>query len=281
MRIRELMTRNVAVVREWDELGLSSDLMRFRRFRHLPVTDAKGRVIGIISRMDLVEQAGRPGNPRLIPAYDVMKRPPITIRADTPLEEAAALMQRERIHALPVTDEDGVLQGIVTDTDVLSAVARTSAPVRDFTEVRVASVMTGDPITITGEATLSDAAGALLEGGFRHLPVVDTDEKLIGMLSERDLRSAFGTDFIDWTSVEQSRLDEVVTNVMAPDPVVIRASNRLVDVLDVFTDDRIGAVPVLDEEDHLVGILSYVDVLLWLRDHSRTGQPEASASPAP
>ncbi|HEY0839362.1 MAG TPA: CBS domain-containing protein [Vulgatibacter sp.] len=281
MRVVDLMTRNVATVREWDELGLSSDLMRFRRFRHLPVVDARNRVVGIVSRMDLVEQASKPGNPRLIPVYDAMRRPPVTVRADGTIEEAADLMRRHGIHSLPVVDDDGVLEGILTDTDILAAVAGVAAPVRDVGSLLVARVMTSDPITIGADATLGEAAGALLEGGFRHLPVIDQDGRLAGMVSERDLRSAFGTDFIDWTSVEQDRLDEVVTNVMVPSPVVIRASNRLVDILDVFTDERIGAVPVLDDEDRLVGILSYVDVLVWLQKHARAEAVGEPAFPSP
>ena len=278
MRVVDLMTRTVATVREWDELGLSSDLMRFRRFRHLPVVDARDRVVGIISRLDLVEQARRPGNPRLIPVYDAMRRPPVTVPAAASIEEAADLMRRHEIHSLPVVDEDGVLEGILTDSDLLAAVAGVAAPVRDVGSLLVARVMTSDPITIDADATLEEAAGMLLEGGFRHLPVLDADARLVGMLSERDLRSAFGTDFRDWTSVDQDRLDDVIANVMVPDPVVIRAHNRLVDVLDVFTDERIGAVPVLDDEDRLVGILSYVDVLQWLRKHARA---EAAAVPEP
>ncbi|AKU90471.1 CBS domain-containing protein [Vulgatibacter incomptus] len=282
MRIAELMTKNVVTVREWDELGLSSDLMRFRRFRHIPVVDAHQRVVGMLSRMDLVEQASRPGNPRLIPVYDVMHRPPITIAGEARVEEAAELMRKHKVHSVPVTDAEGVLQGIVTDSDVLSAVAGTAMPVRDLSSVPVARVMTPDPITIDTDATLGEAAGALLEGGFRHLPVIDADQKLVGMLSERDLRSAFGTDFLDWTSVEQSRLDDVVTNAMVPDPVIVRARSRLMDVVDVFTDERIGALPVLDEDDRLVGILSYVDVLVWLRDHVRAeGAETAPAQPSP
>jgi len=280
MRVFDLMTRNVATIREWDELGLSSDLMRFRRFRHLPVVDARDRVVGIISRMDLVEQASRPGNPRLIPVYDAMRRPPVTVEATASIEEAAEMMRRFEIHSLPVVDEDGVLEGILTDSDLLAAVAGVAAPVRDVGSLLVARVMTSEPITIGTDATLGEAAGLLLEGGFRHLPVVDEDGRLAGMLSERDLRSAFGTDFLDWTTVEQDRLDDIIANVMVPEPVIIRADNRLVDILDVFTDERIGAVPVLDAEDRLVGILSYVDVLQWLRKHARA-EASATAQPSP
>jgi CBS domain-containing protein len=64
---------------------------------------------------------------------------------------------------------------------------------------------------------------------------------------------------------------------MAPDPVVVRPHNKLGEVLDLFADERIGAVPVVDDEDHLVGILSYVDVLVWLRDASRAQAEQPSA----
>lgn len=56
---------------------------------------------------------------------------------------------------------------------------------------------------------------------------------------------------------------------MVPGALFVRSHNRLVDILDVFTDERIGAVPVLDENDVLVGILSYVDVFRWLREQAK------------
>ncbi len=138
-----------------------------------------------------------------------------------------------------------------------------------FGEVKVSEVMTPDPRTIDIDATLEEAVGLILEGGFRHLPVLDADQRLAGMLSERDLRGALGANLRDWSSLEQSRFEEVITNVMVPGALFVRSHNRLVDILDVFTDERIGAVPVLDENDVLVGILSYVDVFRWLREQAK------------
>lgn len=283
MRVAEVMTRNVYTVREWEELGLSSDLMRFRRFRHLPVVDAHRHVVGMVSRLDLVEQASRPGNPRLLPVYDVMKRPAITIGENAQVEEAASLMRQNRIHSLPVVDRQNRLVGIVTDTDLLGIVAGQLAPKADIATVEVGRLMTVDPITLDSSATIGDAATTMLEGGFRHLPVIDGDGNLAGMISERDLRAHLGTDFIDWSNLEQDRLEEPLSNLASPNPVVVRSHSRLSDVLDVFTDDRIGAVAVLDSEDRLVGILSYVDILVWLRDGARAAAGpmafEAAAEP--
>lgn len=277
MRVADVMTRNVYSVREWEELGLTSDLMRFRRFRHLPVLDSNDRVVGMIARIDLFEEAAKPGSPRLRPVYDVMRRPVFTIGPEASVDEAAERMRDKRIHSLPVVGDDDKLIGIVSDSDLLGVYAGRRLPRSGFGDLPVARLMTPDPITIGTDATLGDAAGALLEGGFRHLPVIDNDLRLAGMISERDLRGELGTDLIDWTTVEESRLDEPVTNVMVPEPLAIRASNRLAEVLDVFSDERIGAVPVLDDEDHLVGILSYVDILVWLRDAARMEEERPAA----
>lgn len=280
MRVADVMTRNVYTVREWEELGLTSDLMRFRRFRHLPVLDSHDRVVGMIARIDVFEKAAEPGSPRLRPVYDVMKRPVHTIGPDAPLEEAVAKMQRERIHSLPVVEDDGRLVGILTDGDLLAAYAGKRLPVSNLAEIPVARLMTPDPITIGTDATLGDAAGAILEGGFRHLPVLDEDLRLAGVVSERDLRALLGTDLIDWTTVEETRLEEPIGNVLVPSPVTVRPETPLADALELFTDERIGALPVLDDDDRLVGILSYVDVLVWLRDVARAQAAEAAA-PAP
>lgn len=280
MRVADVMTRNVYTVREWEELGLTSDLMRFRRFRHLPVLDSHDRVVGMIARIDVFEKAAEPGSPRLRPVYDVMKRPVHTIGPDAPLEEAVAKMQRERIHSLPVVEDDGRLVGILTDGDLLAAYAGKRLPVSNLAEIPVARLMTPDPITIGTDATLGDAAGAILEGSFRHLPVLDEDLRLAGVVSERDLRALLGTDLIDWTTVEETRLEEPIGNVLVPSPVTVRPETPLADALELFTDERIGALPVLDDDDRLVGILSYVDVLVWLRDVARAQAAEAAA-PAP
>lgn len=135
--------------------------------------------------------------------------------------------------------------------------------------LRVEDLMTPDPRTIDIDSDLEEAVGLLLEGGFRHLPVLDASQRLVGMLSERDLRGVLGANLRDWSSLEQSRFNDVITNVMVPGAIFVRAKSRLVDILDVFTDERIGALPVLDEHDVLVGILSYVDILRWLRAQAR------------
>lgn len=192
------------------------------------------------------------------------------------LEQAAERMRASQVSELLVVNDTGAPVGLLRAEDLVAAVAerklvpRLLVETRGFGAVQVSEVMTPDPRTIDIDASLEEAVGLILEGGFRHLPVLDADQRLAGMLSERDLRGALGANLRDWSSLEQSRFEEVITNVMVPGALFVRDYNRLVDILDVFTDERIGAVPVLDENDVLVGILSYVDILHWLRRQARS-----------
>jgi CBS domain-containing protein len=133
-----------------------------------------------------------------------------------------------------------------------------------FLEVPVKLVMTPRPATVGPEDSLGDAAGKMVEGGFRHLPVVDVDGKLVGMLSERDLRARLGTEVERFPDAALDLLSEEVERTMRPDPITISSDATLRDALEILADERIGALPVLDGE-RLVGIVSYLDLLGYLR----------------
>jgi len=148
-----------------------------------------------------------------------------------------------------------------------------------FEDVPVQRVMTGNPVTIDPEATLAEAAQALLQGGFRHLPVVNGMGRPVGMVSERDLRARLGTDLYGFTKATVEALGEPVSGVMTPDPVSVRLGARLGEVIDTFADERVGALLVVDDADRVRGIVSYVDLLLWLREHPWHGGEAAPARP--
>jgi CBS domain-containing protein len=138
--------------------------------------------------------------------------------------------------------------------------------------IPVDEVMTRSPVTLELDATLSDAAEALLAGGFRHLPVVTPDGRLAGMLSERDLRSRLGTEATDFLEGTLEALQEPVAEAMTPDPLFVHVGAPIANVLPIFADEGVGAVPVLDEGDRVVGIVSYVDLIRYIRCHAETAR---------
>jgi CBS domain-containing protein len=109
-----------------------------------------------------------------------MSRDLLTVAPEVPLQEVAKRMVSRDVGAALVT-EGGRLVGIVTERDILRAVARglhEETLVRDF--------MTSDPETMEPDESTQHAAVLMIHGGFRHLPITEGDE-VIGVLSIRDL----------------------------------------------------------------------------------------------
>ena len=102
------------------------------------------------------------------------------------MREAAQLMASEKIGALPVV-KDGRLAGIFTERDAL---VRVLARGLDPDTTRLAEVMTADPVTIDARRPLKHALQMMVDGNFRHVPVVEGGS-VVGMVSARD---ALGVD---------------------------------------------------------------------------------------
>lgn len=143
-------------------------------------------------------------------------------------------------------------------------------------EPKVDHMMTRDPIVITADARLERAAAEMSRASVRHLPVVDPDGRLVGILSDRDLRQTLGTDTHQWYRAAMDSLQETVENVMTADPLALPQGTGLEAALEIFADEGVGAIPIVDEDERVVGMLSYVDVLLWLErrlPHPAAPQP--------
>ncbi len=94
---------------------------------------------------------------------NVMSRPVLTIRADDTAEQATALLSHENVTAAPVIDDAGDLVGIVSEGDLLRArVATAHGEQAETRPAIVADVMTRNPVVLSPEADLSEAAEAML-----------------------------------------------------------------------------------------------------------------------
>ncbi len=121
LTVSDLMVTAVVTVREDETLYEAHADMEMGAFRHLPVLDARGRLVGILSDRDLLRALSR-SEPTTI--GDVMTRAPLTVLADTDAHEAAEIMLDHRIGSLPVVGDDGALIGLITQTDFLDVARR-------------------------------------------------------------------------------------------------------------------------------------------------------------
>lgn len=117
---------------------------------------------------------------------DVMTQASVTESPSDSLKDAAARMWGQQTGSLLVMDGE-TLVGIITERDVMKAVARGA----DVQNTPVSQIMTTSVLTVPGSTTLHEAARHMASRWIRHLPIVDGDGRVIGMVSQRDLVGVF------------------------------------------------------------------------------------------
>ena len=128
--------------------------------------------------------------------------------------------------------------------------------------------MTQEPLTIHQQIPVLEAFDLLREHHFRHLPVVDDDGVLQGMVTDRDLRSASPSTILKGEERQkiQDRVSATpVSLIMSTDFVSLQMISTLDDALMRFTSRTIGALPVVDSRDRVVGIFSLNDMMAAYR----------------
>jgi CBS domain-containing protein len=118
----------------------------------------------------------------------------------------------------------------------------------------IQSGMTDDPMTITGDLTISDARETMRSWGMRHLPVVD-DAGLVGVISDRDILRAFSLHKPGETEVKE---------VMTKSPYKVTPNVSVAEVATVLAENKFGSVIIVDDKNRVLGIFTTIDALRLL-----------------
>ena len=193
MKVRDIMTTKALFdTKETDTLASAAHRMFWARCRHLPVTKGK-QVVGVLSEKDVLtwqaEGHGLDGPNDRVSAG--MSAPPTVAVPDEELAEAAARMIASRIDCLPVVMH-GRLVGMLTTTNLLGRLVTEAFAPAARGDVPAVAVMSPRFLTALSSDPLLEAAETMVANHMRHLPVVDETGHLVGILSERDLRTALG-----------------------------------------------------------------------------------------
>jgi CBS domain-containing protein len=217
-RAREVMNRP-AVTIEQDKLVTDAvNLMLKKQVKRLPVTDADGRLVGILSRLDVFHTILRECTDwrafqkqqiavDLRFVSDIMRRDTSTVLPDTPIEEVIRLIDCNDIQRVCVVDQEGRFLGLISDRDLLAAFSDRSAGIWDFFVSKMSStergrlggdlraqtageVMNTKIVTVQEDAPINEAIRLMLEKAIKRLPVVDEQGKFKGMISRDALMRA-------------------------------------------------------------------------------------------
>lgn len=123
--VSQLMTTDLFTLAPDDLVDLAASVMAWKHIRHVPVEDAEGRLVGLVSHRALLKLLARGTSTQTsqVTVKDIMTLNPLTVTSTTPALEAMDIMRTNRVGCLPVLDE-GRLVGIVTSYDFLDASAR-------------------------------------------------------------------------------------------------------------------------------------------------------------
>jgi acetoin utilization protein AcuB len=135
--------------------------------------------------------------------------------------------------------------------------------------------MTKNVVAVGPEMSIVAAREIMVKNGIRHLPVVVEDDKLVGIVTDRDIRTAMPSAVL-FDAEHAAQLEQLagikVQDIMTSGPVTVSPTQTLEDALLMMEMHKVGAFPVVDEEGRLKGIISVRDLMrafvsvLGLRD---------------
>ena len=210
--VADVMTGEVVSARPEQNLKAAAHRMVERTIKRLPVVDEAGRLIGILSRVDVLRTIGEDyhapdaDKQRAVPGArtvgELMRFDVPSVPADASLGEVLDKVTSTRLNRAIVVDRDGRVLGIVTDADLLARLdpggdtgvfealtGRGKASPK--TTLKARDLMREPAITATPETPVAEAVQRMLQARRKVLPVVDNEGRLVGAADRADLLAVF------------------------------------------------------------------------------------------
>ena len=137
----------------------------------------------------------------------------------------------------------------------------------DSGPVKIAEIMNRSVATLSPGQTLGEVLTLLRTHRIRHLPVIDASSRLVGIVSDRDVKRATPSllSGVDREAYERVLEETTVSQFMTRDPTCVAPETSLKAVVKILVESKVGALPVVDD-GHLVGIATDIDLLQYLYD---------------
>jgi CBS domain-containing protein len=203
---------------------------------------------------------------------DVMTTPVVTVRPDTSYRELAAMFRRHRVSGFPVTDDEGRVTGVVSETDLLALAADGDEPGlshpgrRDWRPHRrrrtpgpatAGDLMTRPAVTANPDDLVQAAARLMRARGLQRLPVVGSDGRLAGIVSRSDVLSVFRRSDEE---IRREVTGDVIADGFFTDPArfTVTVHNGIVTLAGAPGSIVLGA-SIVRQVEHLEGVVAVRD----------------------
>ena len=139
---------------------------------------------------------------------------------------------------------------------------------RKYSDLKVSDIMTKDLLTVTPSETVGLADELMAENRIRQIPVVHGRE-LVGIITDRDIRSFLSGSLAEGAELREKALRTEVAGIMTTAPITVSPDDPLDEAVELLVEEKIGGIPVVDGDEGLVGIVTYIDVLRCCLDQLR------------
>jgi CBS-domain-containing membrane protein len=223
------------------------------------------------------------------PAAEFMTADVVTVTPDTPARQVVEMLKDRLFKAVPVIDSDRRVVGIITEGDLLRHAGLTArlAVVKKLeaddlrlilnqvSESRTArQIMTTPVVTVYGHDPLGLVVERLLQHDIKHIPVIDNNGRLVGIISRLDvLRTVTGTPPVAEQHVPHllHRIGHTLGEVMSSQMPLVYINDDLNTVLEKLLDTSLHRAVVLDERSQPVGIITDSDTVTRVNPAARHG----------
>ncbi len=270
MKVVDMMRKTVITATAEMSLTQAQHRMREHRVRHLPIM-AESRLIGMLTDRDLrnaLPSAVSTLKPdELLQHLDTiaveacMTKPVRTISSTADVTQVAHHLLQHHYGCLPVVDHE-TLVGIITELDLLRGFLAAAVPAGESLTVK--DYMRTDLRTVIPEDVINIAHDRMQEARIRHLPVVTHDQKLVGMITDRDVRQAGASCLPQLARYETAKQIQAlqVQDIMTPKARAVRQDMPIADVGQHLLDQRLGGVPVIRPDNVVEGMITVTDLIL-------------------
>jgi acetoin utilization protein AcuB len=126
--------------------------------------------------------------------------------------------------------------------------------------MNVTEIMTKVPLTVAPSETVAQADELMTSNKIRQLPIVD-ENRLVGIITDRDIRSFLSASLLESPETREKALNTKVREIMTTSPITLSPDDDLEEAVELLIEEKMGGIPVVDDVEDLVGIVTYVDVL--------------------
>jgi CBS domain-containing protein len=245
-----------------------------------PLREMAPQALIIVQEVEVL-QSGAPLKEGLpdVKVAEVMRHEVATVLPDSPITEVIELLLDKDFTAVPVTDEQGKVVGMVSDNDLLTrggmnvtlSLKRATDPefVRELNQSledpkrKVSEVMTREVMTTSPDAVLGRAAKLMVEKHLKRLPVVNQEGKLVGILGRLDILNTIAAVHLPEWHPEAHPIGQqaTVSDVMTPEVPTVHESATVEEIFELLVSSAHKRVVVVDDQRRVVGIIADSDLI--------------------